>query len=126
MFKSGFTVWYNVSNLLRTVEFYNKKLGFEIAFIMEEGGMASVYTNTEECTIGFSEVKEVIPSTSSTVFEVINIEAAVERLKEAGVAFIGEIETIPGMVKLASFTDPDGHNLMLSESLMQPESAEQA
>lgn len=75
----------------------------------------SVKSLTQNCIIGFSKAEEVIPSTSSTVFEVYDIESARKSLEQNGVVLIGEIETIPDMVKLATFIDPDGHSLMLSE-----------
>ncbi|HZG82518.1 MAG TPA: VOC family protein [Brevibacillus sp.] len=117
MYKSGVTVWYNISRLDATIAFYTEKLGFEKIFHDVESGMAMVSTNTPDCVIGLSEAEAVVPSTSSTVFEVINIEEAMQHLQQQGVPFVGEIETIPDMVKLATFTDPDGHNLMLAETL---------
>jgi predicted enzyme related to lactoylglutathione lyase len=118
MYKPGLTIWYNVTSIERTLEFYTKKLDFQLQFHDTEGGMAIISTNTNDCTIGFSEVESVIPSTSSTVFDVHNLEQAVESFSGKGITFIGEIETIPNMVKLATFVDPDGHNLMLAESLV--------
>ncbi len=118
MYKSGIAIWYNVTNLEATVEFYTKRLGFQIDFMDEAGRMAIVQTNTADCFIGFSEAENVVPVTSSAVFEVENIEEAVEQLKARGVTFNGAIETIPDFVKLATFTDPDGHSLELSQTLM--------
>ncbi|WP_020620395.1 VOC family protein [Paenibacillus daejeonensis] len=117
MFKPGVTVWYSVKSLQGSIAFYRDKLGFEVVFHDEEGGMAMVNTTTAGCIIGFSEAQEVVPSTSSTVFEVYDIEAARQALEQKGVTFLGDIETIPDMVKLATFIDPDGHSLMLSEEL---------
>lgn len=117
MYIPGFTVWYSVKCIDRTLAFYTDKLGFEVLFHDSGSGMAMVKTNTENCVIGFSEAETVIPSTSSSVFDVDNIEQAVHKLKAEGVAFIGDIETIPDFVKLATFSDPDGHSLMLSEQL---------
>ncbi len=51
--------------------------------------MALVETNTKDCTIGFSEAETVIPSTSSIVFDVDNMDKAVETLKQKGISFIG-------------------------------------
>ncbi|WP_042168061.1 VOC family protein [Paenibacillus gorillae] len=119
MYKSGVTVWYSVSNLEQTLEFYTGKLGFEVVFHDPSTGMAMVNTNTKDCVIGFSEAETVEPATSSTVFEVINIEEAMNSLAGNGVSFIGEVEQIPELVKLATFVDPDGHNLMLAESLAE-------
>jgi predicted enzyme related to lactoylglutathione lyase len=119
MFVPGITVWYSVKNIDQTLAFYTEKLGFELLYHDQESGITMVKTNTELCLLGFSEAEEVVPSTSSTVFDVDNIEQAVHKLKQDGVNFIGDIETIPDFVKLATFTDPDGHSLMLSETLTQ-------
>lgn len=117
MFKPGVTVWYSVKNLQQSIDFYKEKLGFEVVFLDEASGMAMLNTATEGCIIGFSEAEEVIPSTSSTVFEVYDIDASRKKLEETGVTFLGDTEVIPDMVKLATFVDPDGHSLMLSEEL---------
>jgi predicted enzyme related to lactoylglutathione lyase len=119
MYRSGLSVWYNVSNLEQTLEFYSGKLGFEVIFQDPANGLAMVNTNTKDCVIGFSEAQTVEPATSSTVFEVINIEEAMKQLEANGVTFIGEVEHVPGMAKLATFVDPDGHNLMLAETLVE-------
>ena len=116
MYKSGITVWYSVADLARTLEFYSDKLGFEVVFHDASSGMAMVNTNTKDCIIGFSVAEAVEPATSSTVFEVHNIEEAIQQLEAKGVAFIGEVEDVPEMAKLVTFVDPDGHNLMLAES----------
>ncbi|KGA98414.1 lactoylglutathione lyase [Alkalihalobacillus alcalophilus ATCC 27647 = CGMCC 1.3604] len=118
MFKSGFTVWYNVSNMERTIQFYTEQLGFVLDFQDKDNGMACVQTNTKDCFIGFSEAVEVISTKASVVFEVEDIEAAVKALSQKGIEFTSEITTIPGLVKLTTFKDPDGHNLELSQTLM--------
>lgn len=117
MYKQGVTIWYSVSDLKVTKEFYEKKLSFECLMFDENGGMMIMGTNTDHVEIGFSVANEVQPSSSSTVFEVENIEKSVEILKEKGVLFLGDIDVIPEMVKLATFSDPDGHSLMLAESM---------
>ncbi len=117
MYKSGFTVWYSVSNVERTLKFYTEQVGFELDSYDKENGMASVHTNTKDCYIGFSEAEQVVPSTASVVFEVEDIHAAVKELKEKGITFTGEITTIPDYVKLITFKDPDGHDLELAQQL---------
>jgi len=120
MYKSGVTIWYNVSDLDNTLRFYVEQLGFEKVYHDAEAGMAMVNTNTKDCVIGFSTAEQVEPSTSSTVFEVEDIETTMRVLSERGVVFPEGVEVVPGMAKLATFYDPDGHNLMLSETF--PES----
>lgn len=119
MYIPGVTVWYSVKSLNRTLEFYTEQLGFEKVYFEPEQGMAMVHTHTKDCFIGFSEAETVVPSTSSTVFEVRDIEQTMRDLEKKGVSFIGGVETVPDMVKLATFKDPDGHDLMLSESLTE-------
>ena len=119
MFVPGLTVWYSVRSIENSLAFYTEKLGFEKLFYNPEWGMAMVKTNTDNCVIGFSEAETIEPSTSSTVFDVENIEEAVRKLKQMDISFSGEIEVIDDFVKLATFTDPDGHPLMLSQSLTE-------
>ena len=118
MYKSGLAIWYNVANLDRTLDFYTKGLGFEVDYQDPGSRMVIVKTNTKDCFIGFTEANEVVPVTSSAVFEVEDIELAVAELKSRGVSFTGEIETIPDFVKLAVFHDPDGHRFELSQTLV--------
>jgi predicted enzyme related to lactoylglutathione lyase len=107
-----------VKDLERTLKFYTEGLGFSVDYQDEENRMAIITTNTKDCAIGFMESGEVVPITTSTVFEVEDVEQAVRTLSARGVVFTGEIQTIPGFVKLAAFKDPDGHCFELSQTLV--------
>lgn len=120
MFKSEMTFWYNISDLSRTRQFYEGVLGLKVLMLNEEMRLCIIESPLRDCCIGFSEAQEIIPSTASMVFEVHDIEAAVAEMTARGVQFSGGIDVIPGMVKLATFADPDGHSLMLSETLLPP------
>lgn len=116
MFKPGVGFHYNVSNLERTLAFYTEKLGFNVLFHDTNNGQAMLTTNTKDCFIGFAEAQSIIPSSTCITFEVENIEQAVQILQQKGVKFEGGILEIPNVVKLATFSDPDGYKLMLSEN----------
>lgn len=118
MYKPGLTIWYNVSDLDRSIRHYTEGLGFSLDFEDRDQRIAIVTTNTKDCCIGLAEAETVVPVTSSAVFEVEDIEQAVATLKERGISFTGEIETIPDFVKLATFRDPDGHHFELSQTLV--------
>jgi predicted enzyme related to lactoylglutathione lyase len=118
MYKSGVTVWHSVKDVQSSLAFYTEKLKFEVVNVNVEQGTARLKSPSTDFVIGFSESESVVPSTSSTVFEVENIEDAVNNLQQQGLVFHGGIRTIPNYVKLAAFNDPDGHQLMLSETLM--------
>ena len=68
--------------------------------------------------MGFSDVETPDTKGGATlVFDVTDIESARSELEGKNVPFDGETLVIPDLVKLATFYDPDGHKLMLSESL---------
>lgn len=113
MFKSGIGFHYNVSNLERTLAFYTDILGFKVLNCDVSQRQARVFTNTKDCIIGFAETDSVVPSSTCITFEAENIDDTMQTLQHKGVKFIGEIMVVPGIVKLATFSDPDGYKLML-------------
>lgn len=117
MFKPGVGFHYNVSNWESTLAFYTEKLGFKVLYCDANKGQGMVTTNTKDCFIGFAEAQSIVPSSTCTTFEVENIEQAVQTLQQKGVEFKGGIIEIPSLVKLATFIDPDGYKLMLSERI---------
>ncbi|MCZ6786381.1 MAG: VOC family protein [Planctomycetota bacterium] len=52
-------------------------------------------------------------------FGVVDLDAARKKLEEKKVVFVGETFTVPGLVKLATFHDPDGNKFKLFQ-LLQP------
>lgn len=117
MFKPGVGIHFNVSNLNRTLEFYTKKLGFKELYADANIRQAMLTTNTKDCLIGFAEIQSTAPSSTCITFEVESIEEAVKFLQQKGVEFKEGIFEVPGVVKLATFFDPDGYKLMLSERI---------
>ncbi|MGA8224815.1 MAG: VOC family protein [Candidatus Acidiferrales bacterium] len=73
-----------------------------------------------EAAIGVAATPQGGMETGATiVLRVDDIERERKRLRAGGVQFEGEIEEIPGMVKLAAFRDPSGNRLQLCQVLMQ-------
>ncbi len=54
---------------------------------------------------------------ATLVFGVADVDSARAQLEAKDVRFDGETQTIPDMVKLATFFDPDGNTFMLAEDL---------
>lgn len=96
---------------------YAQMLGFELMYHADEAGWSEITTNTPGVTIGFGEHTAPAPGNSVPVFGIADIETARTALEEAGVKFDGPTEVIDGMVKTATFYDPDGNALMLAEDL---------
>lgn len=100
-----------------SAEWYGEKLGFELMYHADEAGWSEVATKTKGVTIGFGEQAETKPGNAMPVFGVEDIDTARTALEGAGVKFDGPTETIPGMVSICTFYDPDGNGLMLAQDL---------
>ncbi len=109
----------SVSNIDESIDWFKTVLGFSEIFRAPEAGWAEVTTPTEGVSIGLAQNEKVNGAGGATpVFGVSDIAAARAQLQGKQVKFDGETIEIPGMVKLATFYDPDGNTYMLSESLM--------
>ncbi|MEM7502704.1 MAG: VOC family protein [Pseudomonadota bacterium] len=108
----------SVKDLDTSIAWFKDTLGFEQVFRIDEAGWAEVTSPTKDVTIGLGVNEEVNGSGGTTpVFGVKNIVEARAELEGKGVRFDGDTVEIPGMVKLATFFDPDGNSYMLAESL---------
>ena len=107
-----------VSDLERSIEWYRQMLGFEVVYKLAEYGWCEVQTPYGGVTLGLGQSEEPKPSGGTTpTFGVKDIDAARGHLERHGVRFDGDTYEISGMVKLATFYDPDGNPFMLAEAL---------
>ena len=109
----------DVSDLHKSMAWYRDVLGFELVYTLEEMGWCEMKTATQNVTIGLSQVEKVSVGNTTPTFGVRDIEQARVHLEAHKVRFQGPTQTIPDMVKLATFYDPDGNSFMLAESLPQ-------
>ncbi|MBK9546722.1 MAG: VOC family protein [Dehalococcoidia bacterium] len=121
-FKPELTIAVQVSDWLAARDWYRDVLGLEETFVVEEGGWAE-FAGPLGVVIGLSALHgQAHPGVGGTTitFGVSDIEAARAELEDNRVQFTGPTTELPGMVKLATFKDPDGNEMMLAENLMQP------
>lgn len=117
-YTGGLTAYFGVSDFDAAIAWYTEKLEFTLEYRIDEMGWCEMRCPVENVLVGLSRVDDVKPGGGAIlVWAVANIEAARSDLESRGVAFEGETMVIPDMVKLATFKDPDGNTLMLSESL---------
>jgi catechol 2,3-dioxygenase-like lactoylglutathione lyase family enzyme len=110
----------NVSDLGQALAWYRDMLGFQTVYALEEYGWAEIETPVPGLTIGLGQVEDVGGQGSITpTFRVVDIDAARRHLEGSGVRFDGETSEVPGMVKLATFYDPDGNPWMLAQVLQE-------
>ena len=105
-----------------STKWYADKLGFNLLYDVEEIAWCELATCIPGVNVGLSEVESPkVGEGPVPTFGVTDIDAARHQLEEAGVRFDGETMTIPDMVKLATFYDPDGNALMLFQMLGSPD-----
>ena len=108
----------SVSDLDGSIPWYREMLGFELIYRLESWGWCELKTGVPGVSLGLGETDEVKTAGGATLtFNVTDIAAARGSLEDRGVRFDGETSEIEGMVKLATFYDPDGNSFMLAQSL---------
>ncbi len=113
------TLALSVKDRHASATWYKEKLGFALRYHLDDAGWSEMSTNTEGVTLGFGEQSEPKPGNCVPVFGVDDIDAARTALEGADVRFDGPTQEVPGMVKLATFYDPDDNALMLAQDLTQ-------
>jgi CreA protein len=117
-FNGRLTISMQVKDRKRSTKWYGDVLGFELEYDVPEIGWCELRTECANVNLGFSEVEKPRSGAGPVpVFEVKDIDAARARMEKMDVRFDGDTRVIPGMVKLATFFDPDGHAWMLSQTL---------
>ena len=108
----------SVKNLDDSIAWYREMLGFELIYRLENWGWCELRTGVPGVNLGLGETDDVKTAGGATLtFNVADIAAARGYLEERGVRFDGETSEIEGMVKLATFYDPDGNSFMLAQTL---------
>lgn len=117
-YDGGLTLALPVSDLERSIEFYQSVVGFKLLYKVDDIGWCELSTSVANVNVGLSQVEEPSPSNQTTpTFGVTDIEQTRRVLEQRGATFDGETVEIPGMVKLATFLDPDGNPIKLYQSL---------
>ncbi len=121
-FDGGLTCGMNVSDIQASMKWYQDVLGFELLYYMKDLGWCELKSPVEKVNVGLSQVEKMPPPGGNAVLTwgVKDIESAKEELENKGVKFDGDIRTISGMVKLATFFDIDGNCYMFYQDLSLP------
>ena len=106
-----------VSDLERAIEWYKDALGLELVYKLDQYGWCEMSTATKHVTIGLGQNEDLKTGGATPTFGVLDIGAARKHLESKDVRFDGDTYEIEGMVKLATFYDPDGNSFMLAQSL---------
>ncbi len=110
--------WYAVKDLEEAKKFYGEVLGLKKTLEIE--GWAEFSHAQGAAAIGLS--KNPLPGQAAgatVVLKVEDLDKARQQLSARGVKFEGNVEEIPGVVRIATFRDPFGNRLQLVQALMQ-------
>ena len=111
-----------VSDIDRSIAWYRNVLGFELIYQLHDWGWAELRSPIGGVNVGIGQTQDLAPRGGATLtFGVVDIEAARASLEAHDVRFDGETTEVPGMVRLATFYDPDGNTFMLAQRLDVPE-----
>ncbi len=116
-YDGGLTLSLSVSDLDKSIAWYKDTLGFQLLYKMDDMGWCEMSTGVERVNVGLSVTEEHKPGGATPTFGVQNIEAARATLEAKSVQLDGDIMTIPDMVRLQTFYDPDGNSLMFYQAL---------
>ncbi|MBV1933098.1 MAG: VOC family protein [Parvibaculaceae bacterium] len=111
------TIALSVKDRHASAKWYEDMLGFQTAYHGDEAGWSELQTKTAGVTIGLGEQTQPTPGNCVPVFGVADLDTARQKLEQAKVKFDGATDVVEGMVKTATFYDPDGNALMLAEDL---------
>ena len=117
-FDGGLTCALSVSDIDKAIAWYRDTLGFELLYKLDDMAWCEMKSPVDRVNVGLSEVEEAGGKGGATLtFGVTDIAAARADLESKGVKLDGDIQTIPDMVSLQTFYDPDGNALMLYQDL---------
>lgn len=115
--EESITIALSVKDRHASAEWYSSMLGFETIYHADEAGWSELQTKTAGVTIGLGEHTEPAPGNCVPVFGIADLDAARIKMEQANVRFDGETDVVEGMVKTATFYDPDGNAMMLAQDL---------
>ena len=117
-YDGGLTCSINVTDLDRSISFYQELLGMTLLYRVDEIGWCELQSPVGKVNVGLSEGQGSPGAGGATLtFGVTNIDAAKAYLDGQGVRIDGDIITIPDLVKLLTFYDPDDNALMVYQQL---------
>ena len=117
-FDGGLTCAMQCTDMERGIGWYQDVLGFTVIYRLDDMGWCELQSPVDKVAVGLSVVeKPKVEGGATLTFGVADIDLARQQLESKAVRFDGDTVTIPDMVRLATFYDPDGNKLMLYQSL---------
>ena len=113
--------WIVVKDLKQAIQFYTEVVGLKLMELNEEYGWAELQGHQGGSRLGIAKSHEMnkieAGQNACVTFSVENLEKAKAKLLSHATRSIGEIQEVPGHVKLQMMQDRDGNYFQLVETL---------
>lgn len=111
--------WIVVKDLKKALNFYIEVMGLKLMEVNEEFGWAELQGHEGGARLGIAQMDSTLQAgeNACVTMTVENIEKALDSLLKKGAELIGEVQEIPGHVKMQMAKDHDGNHLQLVEVL---------
>ena len=118
-YDGGLTCSLDVANLDAAITWYQDVLGFKLLYKIDAMAWCELASPVARVNVGLGQVekKKHEGGNATLVWGVHDIDAARKQLEGRQVRFDGPTRTYEGMVRLATFYDPDGNTLLPYPSL---------
>ncbi len=117
-------VWINTENLKETVKFYSEVVGLKLVECNEEFGWAELEGPAGGARLGIAQKHPVSKCPTEEgmknavmTFTVASLSKAIAEMSAKGAKMVGEIQEVPGHVKLQMAQDAHGNHFQLVEVL---------
>ncbi len=111
--------WVQVSDHAQAKKFYGEVLGLKKVFEMDGWAEFSHAPGATSIGVALERPERGATSGATIVLRVNDLDRARAELSKRGVEFEGEIEEVPGVVRIATFRDPFGNPLQLAQPLVE-------
>ncbi len=120
--KSMDLVWIVVNDIKKAIKFYTETVGLKLLEFNEQYGWAELEGNEGGARIGIAQSCPKEPSfrpgeNAIPTFTVKSLDKAVSDFSNKGAKLIGDIQEVPGHVKMQTVSDLDGNRFQLCEVL---------
>jgi len=117
-YDGGLTCSIQVTDLDRALKWYGDVFGFKTLYKVDHIAWAEMATHIPGVNIGLGQVEKITGrGNCKLTFGVKDADKTRKMLEAKGVKFDGETVVMPGMVKLATFFDPDQNIVMVYQDL---------
>ena len=120
--KSIDLVWISVADLKQAIKFYTETVGLKLMEFHEEFGWAELEGPKGGARLGIAQMQtekdDVLPGQNAVLtFSVESLEKANAGMVKNGVKLIGDVQVVPGHVKMQMAADKDGNHFQIVEVL---------